>query len=157
MSNKNSNKQQTIQLLLLPACLSEEHISFGLKFTSYCKLMMIPVLRSLALAAAAAAEGMIRALKRNWVSAAISNFITTANKTRPKSSMKRNLQGHCIHIFVTQTHFSCSYLPDVDWIVSLLRPLEVEETVFSQQRWRWMCKRIPGHTCPRYDRLSNNQ
>lgn len=112
--NKNSNIQQTIQLLLLPACLSEQHISFGPEFTRYCKLMMIPVLRSLTLSAAAA-ERMIRALESNWVSTAISNFITTANKAQRGSSMKRNLQGHCIHIFVSQT-FSCCFLPDVDWI-----------------------------------------
>lgn len=37
-----------------PACFSEEYTSFDLKYTSYCKLMMIPAPSSLALAAATA-------------------------------------------------------------------------------------------------------
>lgn len=52
---KKEKKQRTNNSITPPpACCSVEHTSFDLKFTSYCKLMMIPVPRSLTPAAAAA-------------------------------------------------------------------------------------------------------
>lgn len=65
--------------------------------SSYCRLTMIPALRSLLLAA----EQMMRALQSNWVSAAMSNFFSLSplqTKTRPKSSMNAKLRGHCVCI-----------------------------------------------------------
>lgn len=52
---KKEKKQRTNNSITPPpACCSVEHTSFDLKFTSYCKLMMIPVPRSLTPAAATA-------------------------------------------------------------------------------------------------------
>lgn len=65
--------------------------------SSYCRLTMIPALRSLLLAA----EQMMRPLQSNWVSAAMSYFFSLSplqTKTRPKSSMNANPRGHCVRI-----------------------------------------------------------
>lgn len=58
------------------------------------------VLRS-TVSAAFAAEGVIRALKSNWVGAAISNFITLANKTAQVICEKKPMRSLYAYIYHT--------------------------------------------------------